>query len=169
IISEKIEHWIFYTEQRKKIDMLRSLIYALKPEKMLIFSANTSQVENIVNKLQYKKIDCLPLFSKIDKKIRKSSLDNFKNGKCSILVTSDIAARGLDIPNITHIVQMDCPSNDDFFIHRAGRTARAGKKGINILLGDRNELYAFSKLEKKLKIIMQPKELYSGKVCSPTE
>ncbi|MGL4981397.1 MAG: DEAD/DEAH box helicase, partial [Treponemataceae bacterium] len=45
IISEKIEHWIFYTEQRKKIDMLRSLIYALKPEKMLIFSANTSQVE----------------------------------------------------------------------------------------------------------------------------
>ncbi|MGL4986829.1 MAG: DEAD/DEAH box helicase [Treponemataceae bacterium] len=169
VISEKIEHWIFYTEQRKKIDMLRSLIYTLKPQKMLIFSANTSQVENIVNKLQYKNIDCMPLYAKIDKKIRKQSLDLFKNGKCPILVTSDIAARGLDISDITHVVQMDCPSHDDFFIHRTGRTARAGKIGINIMLGDRHELFGFSKLEKKLKIIMHPKELYQGRVCNPQE
>ena len=169
ILQKKITHWAIFAEQRDKIDTLRSLISALKPDKLLIFTSKTDQVANITQKLQYKKINCEGLHSKTDKIQRKSIIDRFKSGKTKILITSDLAARGLDIQGITHIIQMDLPSNDDFFIHRAGRTGRAGKNGINIVIGDGYEMKKYSNLEKKLKIIVYPKSLHSGKVINPMD
>ena len=169
ILRKKITHWAIFAEQRNKIDTLRSLISAIKPEKLLIFTAKTDQVANITQKLQYKNIECVGLHSKTDKVQRKSIIDRFKSGKTKILITSDLAARGLDIQGISHIVQMDLPSNDDFFIHRAGRTGRAGKDGINIVIGDSYEMKKYANLEKKLKNIVYPKELYTGKVLNPME
>jgi superfamily II DNA/RNA helicase len=145
------------------------LINAIKPEKLLIFTSKTDQVANITQKLQFKKIDCVGLHSKTDKIQRKSIIDRFKSGKTKILITSDLAARGLDIQGITHIVQMDLPSNDDFFIHRAGRTGRAGNNGTNIVIGDAYEMKKYANLEKKLKIIVYPKALHSGKIIDPME
>ena len=113
---------------------------------------------------QYKKINCACLHSKNDKQERKTAIDRFKSGKEKILITSDLSSRGLDIQNISHIVQMDLPENTDFFIHRAGRTARAGKKGINVVIGDEFEMQNYSKLEKKLNITVYPKEIYKGKI-----
>lgn len=169
ILRKKITHWAIFAEQRNKIDTLRSLISAIKPEKLLIFTSKTDQVANITQKLQFKKVDCVGLHSKTDKIQRKSIIDRFKSGKTKILITSDLAARGLDIQGITHIVQMDLPSNDDFFIHRAGRTGRAGKDGINIVIGDGYEMKKYSNLEKKLKIVVYPKALHSGKIINPME
>ena len=78
-----------------------------------------------------------------------------------------MASRGLDFADVTHIIQMDVSTNDDFFIHRAGRTARAGKTGINIVIGDAHEMRLYSKLEKKLGFVVYPKELHNGKVTEP--
>ncbi|MCK9169364.1 MAG: DEAD/DEAH box helicase [Treponema sp.] len=167
VLRKRITHWALYAEQRDKIDLLRSLLAVLNPEKVLIFTSRSDQVENIVSKLMYKKIDCAGLHAKEDKSKRKASIDRFRSGKCPILVTSDLAARGLDIQGITHVIQMDLPDDDDFFIHRAGRTARAGKTGINIVIGDEYEMHRYSTLEKKLKIIVYPKILYKGKVTAP--
>ena len=169
ILQKRITHWAIYAEQRNKIDTLRSLINAIKPEKLLIFTAKTDQVANITQKLQFKKIDCVGLHSKTDKIQRKTIIDRFKSGKTKILITSDLAARGLDIQGVTHIVQMDLPSNDDFFIHRAGRTGRAGNTGINIVIGDGYEMKTYSNLEKKLKLVVYPKVLHSGKVANPMD
>ena len=169
ILQKRITHWAIYAEQRNKIDTLRSLISAMKPEKLLIFTAKTDQVAIITDKLQYKKIDCVGLHSKTDKIQRKTIIDRFKSGKTKILITSDLAARGLDIQGVTHIVQMDLPSNDDFFIHRAGRTGRAGNTGINIVIGDGYEMKKYANLEKKLKIVVYPKVLHSGKVVNPMD
>jgi superfamily II DNA/RNA helicase len=169
VLRERITHWAFYAEQRDKADTLRGLITALNPEKTLIFTSRADQVENIVSKLLYKKIDCTGLHAKEDKTDRKSAIDRFRSGKCRILVTSDVAARGLDIPGITHVIQMDLPDDDDFFIHRAGRTARAGKTGINIVIGDEYEMRRYSMLEKKLKITVYPKMLYGGRIVAPQD
>ena len=169
ILQKRITHWAIYAEQRNKIDTLRSLISAMKPEKLLIFTAKTDQVAIITDKLQYKKIDCVGLHSKTDKIQRKTIIDRFKSGKTKILITSDLAARGLDIKGVTHIVQMDLPSNDDFFVHRAGRTGRAGNTGINIVIGDGYEMKKYSNLEKKLKLVVYPKVLHSGKVVNPMD
>ena len=169
ILRKRITHWAIFAERRDKIDTLRSFINAVKPEKLIIFTSRTDQIDNIVSKLKYRKINCEGLSARSDKKDRKAFIDRFKSGKLSILVTTDLASRGLDIPGITHVVQMDLPEKSDFFIHRAGRTARAGKTGFNCVIGDQKEMENYARLEKKLKITVYPKVLYSGKLIDPKD
>lgn len=169
ILSIKITHYALFAESRDKISTLKSFILAENPEKVLVFTSRADQVENIAQKLQYKKVDCMALHAKTDKKERKAAIDRFRNGKCRILITSDLASRGLDIPGITHIVQMDLPSNEDFFVHRSGRTARAGKSGINVVIGDEYEMRKYAALEKKFGLKVYPKMLYKGKLVNPSD
>ena len=169
VLRKRITHIALFAEQRDKIETLRKLLVAEKPQKALIFTSRVDQVANITAKLKYHNFDCAGLHAKADKQERKAAIDRFRSGKCPILVTSDLASRGLDIPNITYIIQMDFPSNEDFFIHRAGRTARAGKTGTNIVIGDEYEMREFAALEKKLGFIVYPKVLYGGKLVTPQE
>ena len=169
VLRKRITHYALYAETRDKIETLRKLLLAEKPEKALIFTSKLDQVANIVAKLKYKNIECYALTAKTEKTERKATIDRFRNGKIKILVTSDLAARGLDIPNITHVIQMDMPNDDDFFIHRAGRTARMGKIGVNIVIGDGFEMRKYAAIEKKLKIIVYPRILYKGKFINPNK
>lgn len=167
VLRKRITHVAIFAERRDKIDTLRSFINAVKPKKLLVFTAKSDQIENIASKLRYRKLECEALSAKIGKQERKSAIDRFKSGKVSILVTTDLASRGLDIPDVTHVVQLDLPQTADFFIHRAGRTARAGKTGMNCVIGDAYEMQDFAKLEKKLGLKVYPKILYKGKLTSP--
>ncbi len=167
VLKKRITHWAIYAESRNKIETLQKFLAAENPKKSLIFTSRADQAENIYNKLTYKKIECLCLHAKTDKQERKAAIDRFRSGKCEILITSDLAARGLDIPNITHIIQMDLPDDEDFFVHRSGRTARAGKTGINVVIGDRYEMQHFAALEKKLGIVVYPKEIRNKKIVAP--
>ena len=169
VLRKRITHYALFAETRDKIDTLRKYLVAEKPAKALVFTSKLDQVANIVAKLRYKNIDCFGLTAKMDKTDRKSTLDRFRSGKIKLLVTSDLASRGLDIPNITHIIQMDLPSDENFFVHRAGRTARAGKTGINMVIGDAYEMRKYAALEKKLKLVVYPRILYKGKLADPNE
>lgn len=169
VLRKRISHIAIFAENRDKIDTLRKIINAEHPEKTLVFTSKIDQVANIVSKLKYKNIECEGLHAKLDKVTRKSIIDRFRSGKLKMLVTSDLTSRGLDIPDITHIIQMDLPSDEDFFVHRAGRTARAGKTGTNIVIGDAYEMRKFVRLEKKLKITVYPKMLYKGQLVAPSE
>lgn len=167
VLRKRITHVAIFAERRDKIDTLRSFINAVKPKKLLVFTSKSDQIENIASKLRYRKLECEALSAKIGKQERKSAIDRFRSGKVSILVTTDLASRGLDIPDVTHVVQLDLPQTADFFIHRAGRTARAGKTGMNCVIGDAYEMQDFAKLEKKLGLKVYPKILYKGKLTSP--
>jgi superfamily II DNA/RNA helicase len=167
ILTKNITHWAFYAERRDKIETLRKILNAENYTKVLVFTSRIDQVSNIYTKLRYKNIDCMTLTAKADKKDRKAAIDRFRSGKTKILITSDLCTRGLDIPNISHIIQMDLPSDEDFFIHRSGRTGRAGQKGINIVIGDEYEMNQFAALEKKIGITVYPKEIYNGKIQAP--
>lgn len=179
VLRDRIEHWAFFCERRDKIDFLRRLIFALNEglknaekggertcPKILVFTSRADQVENIASKLKYKGVKCAFLHARSKNQERQTALASFKSGKTPILVTSDLSSRGLDIPDIEFVVQTDLPGDGDFFVHRAGRTARAGKRGVNIVIGDAYELRSLSVIEKKLKIAIQPKELRGGKVES---
>ncbi len=165
ILRKRITHWALFSERRDKIGTLRSLINAEKPEKMIVFTSRSDQIDNIASKLRFKKIECETLSGKTQKKERKTAIDRFRSGKAKLLITTDLAARGLDIEGITHVIQMELP-DEDFFIHRAGRTARAGKEGINCVIGDAWEMENYARLEKKLGLTVYPKMLYQGKVVS---
>lgn len=167
ILQKKICHWAIFAETRDKIETLRKFLAAEKCTKALVFTSRADQVDNIYTKLSFKKVPCIALHAKAKKQDRKAAIDKFRSGKATVLVTSDLCARGLDIPNVTHVIQMDLPSDDDFFVHRSGRTGRAGKSGINVVIGDEFEMRRYAALEKKLGLIVYPKEIYNGKVTDP--
>ncbi len=167
VLQKRILHLAIFAQRRDKIETLRKLLVAEKPQKTLIFTSRADQVANITSKLKYKNVECDCLFAKADKVKRKSVIDKFRSGKLKILITSDLCARGLDIFGITHIIQMDLPEEIDFFVHRAGRTARAGQTGKNIVIGDEREILRLSSFEKKLKIVINPRELKNGKLIKP--
>ncbi|MDR0656877.1 MAG: DEAD/DEAH box helicase [Treponema sp.] len=166
VLREQIEHWAFFAERRHKISSLRSFLAAVKPGKALVFSGGAGQPGNVVSQLQYHHIKALPLFSGMDKKSRKAAIDGFRSGKVEVLVSSDLACRGLDINGVTHIIALDCPGEDLVYIHRAGRTARAGRRGVMVTIGDEQEMNALARLEKRLGITVYPKILFQGKVAA---
>jgi superfamily II DNA/RNA helicase len=171
ILRERIEHWAILSENRRKAQTLRSLLAAIKTKKpgckALIFAGGNDEVKKILSRLQYHHIGAAGLFGAMDKKNRKEAIDSFRSGKTGVLVSSDLAARGLDIPGISHVIALDVPEDRDIYLHRAGRTARAGGCGIMVSIGDETEMRRLAILEKKLGIIVRPRELYQGRVCEP--
>ncbi len=167
VLKRNISHWAFFSEGRDKTESLRRFIVAEKPSKLLAFTSIVGQVDGIAARLKFRGVPCAVLHAKLDKIGRKKALDDFRAGRISVLVTSDLSARGLDIPDISHVVQLDVSDNEDFFVHRAGRTARAGKSGINVVFGDEVELRRLARIEKRLGIVVYPKVLYGGVVRSP--
>jgi superfamily II DNA/RNA helicase len=167
ILRERIEHWAIFSEGRRKIQTLRSFLAAAKPKKTLVFSGRGAEAENIVTQLQHHHLSAAGLYGDMDKKGRKEAIEGFRSGKISVLVSSDLAARGLDIAGLTHIVALDVPEEQGPYIHRAGRTGRAGRRGVMVSIGDEDEMRRLAIIEKKLGIKVYPKELYGGKVCTP--
>jgi superfamily II DNA/RNA helicase len=173
ILRKNIQHWAFYAEEREKADMLRSFIAAVQPKskittkKVLVFTSQTAKVAGIAEKLRRHGLAAAGLWGAMDKKERKAAIDGFRNGSLGVLVASDLAARGLDIGGISHVAALDIPDDGEVYIHRAGRTARAGKRGVMASFGDETELRRLARLEKKLGIAVYPKELRYGKVVAP--
>lgn len=175
ILREMTTHWAFFSENRKKLSCLCSFLNAAgvvrsaasRRKKCLVFTSRAGQVGNIVAQLQHHGISAGGLASGMDKQARRRAMDNFRRGTLSVLVSSDLAARGLDIPDINYCVALDAPFEADAYIHRAGRTARAGKRGCMVTIGNEEELRRFSLLEKKLGITVYPKILYQGRIENP--
>ena len=176
ILREKIEHWAIFSEKRRKDQTLRSLLSALKGKKSkvkaLVFTSRGDEAGLVLSRLQHHHVPAAGLFGKVNKKPisgqqRKEALDSFRQGKIEALVSTDLAARGLDIPGITHVIALDVPSDSEVYIHRCGRTGRAGKRGTMITIGDETQMHLLALMEKKLKIRVQPKELHYGQICIP--
>jgi superfamily II DNA/RNA helicase len=164
VMRDYIEHWAIYSEERKKIQTLISFLAAVKPAKALVFIDRGERAGKISSVLQSRGIAALCLFAAMDKKARRNAVGDFKKGRAKVLVTSDLSARGLDIPAISHVIALNVPSTPDAYIHRAGRTARAGKKGVMVSIGNERELPALAAMEKKLGIVIYPKALYRGRL-----
>lgn len=176
ILQKQITHIAIYSERRDKVETLRRLLAAEMessttglPLKAIVFTARPADVDVIRSKLDYKGLECSALHAKQDKVRRKQVMDQFRKGGCPVLITSDLAARGLDIPDVTHIIQLDLPSDTDFFVHRAGRTGRNGRSGLNIVIGDAYELRQLAAAEKRLKLTVYPKVLYRGRLVEPDQ
>ena len=130
-MNPNIEHFYLIGEQRDKFVLLRKLLHALdeEAERILIFMNDGSDLDFMVDKLNYHKIRTYSLHGIVDKEERQKAMDEFRRGKIKVLVSSDLAARGLDIPDITHVINMDFSAEPNEYIHRAGRTARGTRTG----------------------------------------
>lgn len=161
-VNPNIKHLYITTEQRDKIEVLRKLLAAEKPKKAIVFINKGEEIELTTLKLQYHQIKAYGIYGSAPKEERKKALEAFRNGKIQILVASDLAARGLDVKDVTHIINLDLPVDSKEYIHRVGRTGRANMSGTAISIVTMKELNQIKKFEKDLKIQIQLKELHKG-------
>jgi len=161
----KVEHLYFVCEQREKIDLLRKII-RMQPVKALVFFNGIGDISVLASKLRYKGLDIEFLHGEAKKTERETVLKNFREGKFSLLLATDVAARGLDIEGLTHVIHFDVPQDAEQYIHRSGRTGRMGASGTVISIVTVPEERSLKKIGRDLGISIQRKTLYMGQVVS---
>ncbi len=159
-----IEHLCLVTYPRDNINTLRRLINALEPKKAIVFVNKNEMIQEVSSKLNYHGINSVCIFGNATKQYRKNALDAFKSGKANILVASDLVARGLDLSDLSHVISLDIPVDLNEYIHRAGRTGRAGRHGTAISIISENEIQYLLKIERLNNIEFEAKEVYEGKL-----
>ena len=142
VLNPNISHMYITCEFRDRFETLRKLLAAESPQRAIVFINNSTELQNINEKLDYHKVKSTAIFGNASKEQRQRSIEAFRSGKFNVLVSSDVSARGLDIPEVTHIISMDFPENPDEYLHRAGRTARGNLFGCSICIGTRRDLDA---------------------------
>ena len=155
----KITQYAFKCNIKDKFDGLTRLIDAYNVNLALIFCNTKKSVDYVAKHLKKLDFSVDSLHGDMSQKTRDRVMNKFKNGNISVLVATDVAARGLDIDNVEVIINYDVPQNHDDYVHRIGRTARAGKQGMAFMLVSKDEIGRFNNIRKANKTKIAEKEL----------
>jgi len=155
--TDMVTQYIFPVARDRKLDLLRTILENDGWDMVLVFCGTKDNAEFLTRRLQHAGIDAAELHSNKSQSERKQALEGFKSGEHRVLVATDIAARGLDIDLISHVVNFDVPRNAEDYIHRIGRTGRAAATGDAVTLVafdeeefmDRIEQHIGTKLERR--------------------
>lgn len=128
--AENIEQRVIKAAKHEKIDKLHDLLALKEFEKVLVFGRTKWGMQKLTDELLRRGIRAGVIHGNKSQKQRQKALASFKNNQVSVLLATDVASRGLDIPNVSHVINFDMPASFDDYIHRIGRTGRADKKGI---------------------------------------
>lgn len=157
-VNANIEHLCVLCDERDKADTLRRLLHALNPERAMVFVHRNDSAELLKSKLDHYRIPSSDLHGAYHKEDRKRAMEDFRAGKVRVLIVSDLGARGLDIPGVTHIFNLDAPSDSAAYLHRVGRTARAGARGVAVSILAGAEARLAERYEKDLGITVRVRE-----------
>ncbi|MCM2533924.1 DEAD/DEAH box helicase [Neobacillus pocheonensis] len=162
--SGDVEHIYFLCEPRDKIKLLEK-IARLENRKSLAFINDIGEIQVFKEKFHFKELSTGVLHSDMKKLERQAALKNFRDGKMNMLIATDVAARGLDIQGITHVVQIDFPKDITQYVHRAGRTGRMGANGIVISLVTEREERELKRFCNELKLPLHKRVFYKGQIA----
>jgi superfamily II DNA/RNA helicase len=151
-VVQSITQRVILVPQEERSALLRKLIKEHNWELVLVFMANKRSTDNIAKKFRKYGFSAASFNGDLDQELRKITLQAFKDKKVNILFATDIAARGLDIDEITCVINYDLPRSPADYIHRIGRTARAGKSGVAISFIDYQTQEHFKLIEKRADI-----------------
>ena len=165
-VNADITHLYLVCEPRDKPKALRQLLSAMNPDRALVFARQNDAAERITAQLDHHGIAVAELHADFDKLDRKQAMDDFRASRVRVLVASDMAARGLDFPGVSHVFNLDAPLQSRAYLHRAGRTGRAGEKGVAVTLIGEDELRLVRRYESELGIVLQPVRLREGRVIA---
>lgn len=130
ITTEKIHQVYYLVEENKKFSLLNKIIYTEAPDSCIIFCDTKEQVGNVTKRMQDKGYSCNGLHGGMEQKDRLDTMQRFKRGEFQFLIATDVAARGIHIEDITHVINYDVPMEKESYVHRIGRTGRGGNEGI---------------------------------------
>ena len=148
--AEKINQSAYICYETQKLKIIDDIFKAGDLKRVIIFSGSKMKVKQINQALQRLKINCGEMHSDLDQAQRDEIMYKFKSGQLDVLVATDIVARGIDIDDITMVINYDVPHDAEDYVHRIGRTARADRDGVAITFVNEDDMYAFHQIEKFL-------------------
>lgn len=163
-VPDTIEHICFVAEQREKFEVLRKAVRILDPQKAIVFTSGIEETELVTEKLKYHGFLAEGLHGTNRKEERKKALEGFRAGTVRLLVSSDLASRGLDIPGITHVISLNAPEEPRDYLHRAGRTGRNGNYGVSVSIVTQRELTLIRRYEKAFRIGIKLVAMVKGQI-----
>ena len=165
--AKNIQHHIYDVSSRNKYEALKRIadfnpnIYAI------IFCRTKRHTKEITNKFILEGYNADAIHGDLSQNQREEVMQRFREKSLQILIATDVAARGLDVDDITHVINYSLPDDPEVYIHRSGRTGRAGKSGISIVISNKSEQRKIKLIEKKGAIKFQYKDVPSGnEICS---
>ncbi|MNO65701.1 DEAD-box ATP-dependent RNA helicase CshA [compost metagenome] len=162
--SKTLEHLYFICDERDKIDTLRRIIRHFDPSRTIVFINNTADIAEVEAKMNFVGLSAGALYGDADKTVRSVVLRRFREGTIRVLVASDVAARGLDIEDLSLVVNLDPPIDSEHYVHRVGRTGRMGRAGLAVSIITPKEQFIIRKFSRELGIEILPRSLYGGRV-----
>lgn len=148
--AEKIDQQFYMANDQQKLPLLVHLLEKANNPSMVLFTSRKSTVDTIVRSLKRLGFNAHGISSDSEQQTREEVLRNFKNKKFSILVATDVLARGIDIDNLSHVVNFDVPHDPEDYVHRIGRTARAESTGTAITFINEADQHKVSRIERLL-------------------
>ncbi len=158
VAADAVNQLVYLVTTDDKYNLLYNLITEPGTDKVTVFSNRRDQVRRLADNLHRNGIECGMLSGEIAQNKRIRTLDDFKSGKTRVLVATDVAGRGLHIDDVTHVVNYSLPEEADDYVHRIGRTGRAGSIGTSISFACEEDSFLVPAIEEKLgtKLKMHP-------------
>ncbi|XP_074572953.1 DEAD-box ATP-dependent RNA helicase 47B [Curcuma longa] len=163
-LPPSLEHFYCISKAQHKVDTLRRCVHALDAKTVIAFMNNTKPLKDAVFKLEARGMRAAELHGDLGKLARSTTLKRFKDGELRVLVTNELSARGLDVPECDLVVNLDLPTDSIHYAHRAGRTGRLGRKGSVVTICEEAEVFVVKKLRRHLGVGIQPCEFTEGKL-----
>jgi ATP-dependent RNA helicase DeaD len=162
IIAPKIKQVFYEVLERDKTEVLRRLLDVESPELTLIFCHTKREVDDVAARLQKLGYNAGALHGDFTQSHREDMMGKFREGKIDILVATDVAGRGIDVENISHVINYSIPQNPEGYIHRIGRTGRAGRAGIAVTFVTPREYRQLQLIERIAKTKLSRREIPSA-------
>ncbi len=158
-----VEQFVYRAHAMDKVEMLARMLQAKDRGLTIIFSRTKRTAAKVADDLAERGFAAAAIHGDLGQGAREQALRAFRNGKVDILVATDVAARGIDVDNVTHVINYQCPEDEKTYLHRIGRTARAGNTGIAVTFVDWDDLHRWGMINKVLDLGMpEPVETYSS-------
>ncbi len=166
---DRIEQKINFVAKGNKPGLLKEILKDQGAKSVLVFSRTKHGANKIVAHLEKAQITSAAIHGNKSQGARERALENFKSGKIRVLVATDIASRGIDVPGVSHVINYDIPNEPEAYVHRIGRTARAGKDGIAISFCDETEVGLLRTIEKLIKIKLKVDDKHQYHMAFPNK
>jgi superfamily II DNA/RNA helicase len=163
LTQANIKHLVYRAHNMDKDEVIARILQAEGRGKTVIFTRTKRAASRLVEELTDRGFPAVAVHGDLNQEQRERGMAQFKSGKKEILIATDVAARGIDVDDVTHVINHTIPDEDQTYLHRAGRTGRAGKTGIAVTFVDWEDLHKWALINKALEFGQpEPTETYSS-------
>lgn len=152
VVNEAINHQYVISDIKDKVNLLTKFLQEMKDERGIIFCKTKAGAQTLAKQLIAKNISAEAIHGDLGQRDREKVMRGFKNSRVQILIATDISARGIDVDNLAYVLHYQLPEQLEYYTHRSGRTARAGKKGFSLAFVAPSELSRITEIERSLHI-----------------